>query len=70
MTLRKLFSPHQDPFSQNNKRELNYRILTSRNVHTKAKKGRCKIKVAILGAGFAGLACARHLEQNGIYPDI
>jgi flavin-dependent dehydrogenase len=28
------------------------------------------MKVAILGAGFAGLACARHLEQNGIYPDI
>ncbi len=28
------------------------------------------MRVAILGAGFAGLACARHLEQNGIYPDI
>jgi flavin-dependent dehydrogenase len=28
------------------------------------------MKVAIMGAGFAGLACAIHLEQNGIYPDI
>lgn len=29
-----------------------------------------KMKVAILGAGFAGLACARKLEQNGIRPVI
>lgn len=28
------------------------------------------MKVAIMGAGLSGLACAIRLEQLGIYPDI
>ncbi|HLV08660.1 MAG TPA: NAD(P)-binding protein, partial [Halanaerobiales bacterium] len=29
-----------------------------------------KIKVAIMGAGLSGLACARILEENGVTPTI